>query len=203
MTSYEMNPEKSESMTPSEINQYFKEFLQALDRKVQFIAGFRLAEAADYKQYCALWLLERKHLMNEYSPQALASVCASQRAVDFIRTMNRQVPQGKYVKDADARERNAILHLDSALAGSKGDATHEKFLADPSDMEEAIVSNMMLGSMMKALTPRQQQVYLLVEVEGNRVVEAAQVMGVRREMAQRELGVARRVVAELRSEFGN
>jgi DNA-directed RNA polymerase specialized sigma24 family protein len=95
------------------------------------------------------------------------------------------------------------LHLDSALAGSKGDATHEKFLADPSDMEEAIVSNMMLGSMMKALTPRQQQVYLLVEVEGNKVVEAAQVMGVRREMAQRELGVARRVVAELRSEFGN
>jgi RNA polymerase sigma factor (sigma-70 family) len=190
-------------MTPSEINQYFKEFLQALDRKVQFISGFRLAEAADYKQYCALFLLERKHLMNEYTPRALASVCASQRAVDFIRTMNRQVPQGKYVKDADARERNAILHLDSALAGSKGDATHEKFLADPSDMEEAIVSNMMLGSMMKALTPRQQQVYLLVEVEGNRVVEAAQVMGVRREMAQRELGVARRVVAELRSEFGN
>jgi predicted DNA-binding protein (UPF0251 family) len=46
-------------------------------------------------------------------------------------------------------------------------------------------------------------VYLLVEVEGNKVVEAAQVMGVRREMAQRELGVARRVVAELRSEFGN
>jgi len=142
-------------------------------------------------------------LMNEYTPRALASVCASQRAVDFIRTMNRQVPQGKYVKDEDARERNAILHLDSALAGSKGNATHEKFLADPSDMEEAIVSNMMLGSMMKALTPRQQQVYLLVEVEGNKVVEAAKVMGVRREMAQRELGVARLVVAELRSEFGN
>jgi DNA-directed RNA polymerase specialized sigma24 family protein len=53
------------------------------------------------------------------------------------------------------------------------------------------------------LTPRQQQVYLLVEVEGNKVVEAAKVMGVRREMAQRELGVARLVVAELRSEFGN
>jgi RNA polymerase sigma factor (sigma-70 family) len=198
-----MNPEKSESMTPSEINQYFKEFLQALDRKVQFISGFRLAEAADYKQYCALFLLERKHLMNEYTPRALASVCASQRAVDFIRTMNRQVPQGKYVKDADARERKAILHLDSALAGSKGDATHEKFLADPSDMEEAIVTNMMLGSMMKALTPRQREVYLLVEIEGHKVVEAADVLGVRREMAQRELGVARKVVAELRSEFGN
>jgi RNA polymerase sigma factor (sigma-70 family) len=190
-------------MTPSEINQYFKEFLLALDRKVQFIAGFRLAEADDFKQFCAVWLLQRPQLMSDYAPRALASVCASQRAVDFIRSMNRQVPQGKYVKDEDARERNAILHLDSALAGSKGNATHEKFLADPSDMEEAIVSNMMLGSMMKALTPRQQQVYLLVEVEGNKVVEAAKVMGVRREMAQRELGVARLVVAELRGEFGN
>jgi DNA-directed RNA polymerase specialized sigma24 family protein len=57
--------------------------------------------------------------------------------------------------------------------------------------------------MMTALTPRQQQVYLLVEVEGNRVVEAAKVMGVRREMAQRELGIARLIVAELRSVFGN
>ena len=75
---HEMNPEKSESMTPSEINQYFKEFLLALDRKVQFISGFRLAEAADYKQYCALWLLERGHLMNDYAPRALASVCRSE-----------------------------------------------------------------------------------------------------------------------------
>ena len=200
---HEMTPEKSETMTPSEINQYFKEFLLALDRKVQFISGFRLAEAGDFKGYCSIWLWERKHLMNEYTPRALASVCASQRAVDFIRTMNRQVPQGKYVKDEDARERNAILHLDSALAGSKGNATHEKFLADPSDMEEAIVSNMMLGSMMKALTPRQQQVYLLVEVEGHKVVEAAIQLGLKREMTQRELGKARKVVAELREKFGN
>ncbi len=200
---YEMNPEKSETMTPLEINQYFKEFLLALDRKVQFISGFRLAEADDFKGYCSIWLWERKHLMNQYTPQALASVCASQRAVDFIRSMNRQVPQGKYVKDEDARERKAILHLDSALAGSKGQATHEQFLADPSDMEEAVVSNMMLGSLMKALSPRQQQVYLLVEVEGHKVVEAAIQLGLKREMTQRELGKARKVVAELREKFGN
>jgi DNA-directed RNA polymerase specialized sigma24 family protein len=70
-------------------------------------------------------------------------------------------------------------------------------------MEEAIVSNMMLSSLLKSMTPRQQQVYLLVEIEGNRVVEAAQVMGVRREMAQRQLGVARKVVENLRTEFRN
>ena len=50
-------PNKSETMTPLEINQYFKEFLLALDRKVQKISGFRLAEADDFKQYCACWLL--------------------------------------------------------------------------------------------------------------------------------------------------
>ena len=204
MSSYQTNPtETSETMNKSEVNQYFKEFLTALDRKVQNIPGFRLAEADDFKQYCGLWLVERPQLMTKYKAHVLASVCANQRAVDFIRSMNRQVPQGKYVKDADARERKAILHLDSALAGSKGQATHEKFLADPSDMEEAIVSNMMLSSLLKSMTPRQQQVYLLVEIEGNRVVEAAQVMGVRREMAHRELGVARKVVENLRTEFRN
>jgi DNA-directed RNA polymerase specialized sigma24 family protein len=53
------------------------------------------------------------------------------------------------------------------------------------------------------MTPRQQQVYLLVEVEGHQVVEAAIELGLKREMAQRELGKARKVVAELREEFGN
>jgi DNA-directed RNA polymerase specialized sigma24 family protein len=53
------------------------------------------------------------------------------------------------------------------------------------------------------MTPRQQQVYLLVEVEGHKVVEAADVLGMRRELAQIELGKARKVVAELREEFGN
>jgi DNA-directed RNA polymerase specialized sigma24 family protein len=61
----------------------------------------------------------------------------------------------------------------------------------------------MLSSLLKSMTHRQQQVYLLVEVEGHKVVEAADAMGVRREMAQRELGVARKVVENLRTEFGN
>jgi DNA-directed RNA polymerase specialized sigma24 family protein len=61
----------------------------------------------------------------------------------------------------------------------------------------------MLGSMLKALTPRQREVYLLVEIEGHKVVEAADVLGMRRELAQIELGKARKVVAELREEFGN
>jgi DNA-directed RNA polymerase specialized sigma24 family protein len=56
---------------------------------------------------------------------------------------------------------------------------------------------------LKALTPRQREVYLLVEIEGHKVVEAADVLGMRRELAQIELGKARKVVAELREEFGN
>jgi len=202
MSSYE-TPNKSETMTPLEINQYFKEFLLALDRKVQNIPGFRLAEADDFQGYCGLWLVERQHLMNKYKAHVLASVIASQRAVDFIRQMNRQVPQGRYVKDVEARDRQAIQYLDSVLNSDEGDSTHQNFLATPGDLEEGVVNNLLLSSLMKALSPRQQQVYLLVEVEGNRVVEAAQVMGVRREMAQRELGVARTVVAELREKFGN
>ena len=203
-SSYQKNPtETSETMNKSEVNQYFKEFLTALDRKVQNIPGFRLAEADDFKQYCGLWLVERPQLMTKYKAHVLASVCASQRAVDFIRQMNRQVPQGRWSKDTDARERQAIQYLDNVLKGDDGDVTHQNFLAASGDLEEGVVNDLMLSSLLKSMTPRQQQVYLLVEVEGNRVVKAAQVMGVRREMAQRELGVARKVVEILRNEFGH
>jgi RNA polymerase sigma factor (sigma-70 family) len=203
MRNNEMNLEKSESMNESEINQYFKEFLLALDRKVQKISGFRLAEADDFKQYCACWLLERPALMSKYKPHVLASVVASQRSVDFIRQMSRQVPQGRYVKDVDARDRKAIQYLDNVLQGEEGKARHEQFLASKEDIESDVVNNLVLGSLLKAMTPRQQQVYLLVEVEGHKVVEAADELGLKREMAQRELGKARKVVAELREEFGN
>ena len=203
MNSNEMTPGKNVTMNELEINQYFKEFLLALDRKVHSIPGFRLAEADDFKQYCAIWLVERPQLMSKYKPHVLASVCASQRAVEFIRKMSRQVPQGRYVKDVDARDRKAIQYLDSVLNGKDGDATHEKFLAAPGDLEEGVVNNLMLSSLLTAMTPRQQQVYLLVEVEGHQVVEAAIELGLKREMTQRELGKARKVVAELREEFGN
>jgi len=203
MNSNEMTPGKNVTMNELEINQYFKEFLLALDRKVHSIPGFRLAEADDFKQYCAIWLVERPQLMSKYKPHVLASVCASQRAVEFIRKMSRQVPQGRYVKDVEARDRQAIQYLDSVLNGKDGDATHEKFLAAPGDLEEGVVNNLMLSSLLTAMTPRQQQVYLLVEVEGHQVVEAAIELGLKREMTQRELGKARKVVAELREEFGN
>ena len=203
MNSNEMTPGKNVTMNELEINQYFKEFLLALDRKVHSVPGFRLAEADDFKQYCAIWLVERPQLMSKYKPHVLASVCASQRAVEFIRKMSRQVPQGRYVKDVDARDRKAIQYLDSVLNGKDGDATHEKFLAAPGDLEEGVVNNLMLSSLLTAMTPRQQQVYLLVEVEGHQVVEAAIELGLKREMTQRELGKARKVVAELREEFGH
>lgn len=203
-SSYQKNPtETSETMNKSEVNQYFKEFLTALDRKVQNIPGFRLAEADDFKQYCGLWLVERPQLMTKYKAHVLASVCASQRAVDFIRQMSRQVPQGKWTQDTDARERKAIQYLDSVLKGDDSDVTHANFLAVSGDLEEGVVNDLMLSSLLKSMTHRQQQVYLLVEVEGHKVVEAADAMGVRREMAQRELGVARKVVENLRTEFGN
>ena len=203
MNSNEMTPGKNVTMNELEINQYFKEFLLALDRKVQKISGFRLAEADDFKQYCACWLLDRPSLMSKYKPHVLESVVASQRSVDFIRQMSRQVPQGRYVKDVEARDRQAIQYLDSVLNGKDGDATHEKFLAAPGDLEEGVVNNLMLGSMLKVLTPRQRKVYLLVEIEGHKVVEAAIELGLKREMTQRELGKARKVVAELREEFGH
>jgi len=203
MRNNEMNPEKSVTMNKSEINQYFKEFLLALDRKVHSIQGFRLAEADDFKSYCSLWLVERPHLMSQYLPHVLASVCAGQRAVDFFRKMNSQLPQGKWVKDSEAIERKTILYLDKILDSERGQQVHQDFLASGEDVEAGVVNNLMLGSMLKALTPRQREVYLLVEIEGHKVVEAADVLGMRRELAQIELGKARKVVAELREEFGN
>ena len=185
-------------MNQQEINEYFKEFLTALTRRLNRMANFRMVEADDFKQYCAEWLLLRPQLMTQYSPVALVSVCASHRAIDFFRLMDRQVPQGKWIKDADAQERKAIRSLDQILDSESGGVEHQKFLKTPGSFEDEIVNNMVLASLLQTLTPRQQRVFVLVEVEGNRVVEAAKVMGLKREMASRELSIARRAVTELR-----
>ena len=104
---------------------------------------------------------------------------------------------------SEAIERKTILYLDKILDSERGQQVHQDFLASGEDVEAGVVNNLMLGSMLKALTPRQREVYLLVEIEGHKVVEAADVLGMRRELAQIELGKARKVVAELREEFGN
>jgi len=54
---------------------------------------------------------------------------------------------------------------------------------------------------LQSLSERQRQVYLVVDVEGDTVVKAAKEMGIRRDVAQRELGKARKIVAELREGF--
>lgn len=185
-------------MNQQEINEYFKEFLTALTRRLNRMANFRMVEADDFKSYCAEWVLRRPQLMTQYSPVALVSVCASHRAIDFFRLMDRQVPQGKWIKDADAQERKAIRSLDQILDSESGGVEHQKFLKTPGSFEDEIVNNMVLASLLQTLTPRQQRVFVLVEVEGNRVVEAAKVMGLKREMASRELSIARRAVTELR-----
>lgn len=185
-------------MNQQEINEYFKEFLTALTRRLNRMANFRMVEADDFKSYCAEWVLRRPQLMTQYSPVALVSVCASHRAIDFFRLMDRQVPQGKWIKDADAQERKAIRSLDQILDSETGGVEHQKFLKTPGSFEDEIVNNMVLASLLQTLTPRQQRVFVLVEVEGNRVVEAAKVMGLKREMASRELSIARRAVTELR-----
>jgi len=199
MNSYQMNTPME---NPVNMEDYFREFLLELDRKITRMSSFRIQEADDFKSYCCLFLMERTHLMSKYAPRALVSACASQRAVDFYRAMHRQMPQRKFRSGENASD-HGIIFIDQPIDRSENSASYGDRIESNDHVEDQVINKVMLGSMLQNLSKRQRQVYLVVDIEGDTVVKAAKDMGIRREVAQRELGKARKIVAELREGFAD
>jgi DNA-directed RNA polymerase specialized sigma24 family protein len=165
-----------------------KEFLAEIDRQLPRLKNFRRQESEDFRSYMCLWLLERPHLMNNYHPRALVATSIRQRSIDFYRSMARQLPQGRFDSVVGTLSK-PLVWLDS----NGDDSSPDPAMVTPSS-EGEVVNSMMLGALLTSLSPRQQQVFELVDLKGHTVVQAARAMGVRREWAQRALGQARHCV---------
>lgn len=199
MSRYKMNTPME---NPVNLEDYFREFLLELDRKITRMSSFRIQEADDFKSFCCVFLMERTHLMSKYVPRALVSACASQRAVDFYRAMHRQMPQQKFRSGEKASD-HGIIFIDQPIDRSEDSASYGDRIESSDHVEDQVINNVMLGSMLQNLSKRQRQIFLVVDIEGDTVVKAAQEMGIRRDVAQRELGKARKIVAELREGFAD
>jgi RNA polymerase sigma factor (sigma-70 family) len=167
---------------------YLQDFLAEIDRQLPRLKNFRRQESEDFRSYMCLWLMERPHLMNDYHPRALVATSIRQRSIDFYRSMTRQLPQGRFDSEVGSLPK-PLVWLDSIGDESGSDPA----MVTPSS-ESEVVNSMMLGALLTSLSPRQQQVFVLVDLKGHTVVQAARAMGVRREWAQRALGQARHCV---------
>lgn len=187
---------------PADRDWYLKEFMNEIDRQVPRLSGFRRQEADDLRSSMCLWLIERPHLMAAYHPRALAATSIRQRAVDFYRSMTRQLPQGRFDPEIGSLT-NPLMWLDASAssgpysddAGPHGSSEVSPAMAwTAASGEDQVVHTMMLGALLTNLSPRQKQVFVLVDLDGYTVVHAARTLGVRREWAQRALGQARQAV---------
>lgn len=187
---------------PADRDWYLKEFMSEIDRQVPRLSGFRRQEADDLRSSMCLWLIEHPHLMAAYHPRALAATSIRQRAVDFYRSMTRQLPQGRFDPEVGSLTK-PLVWLDASTsadphsdnAGSPGASEVSTATAAISvSGEDQIIHTMMLGALLTNLSRRQKQVFVLVDLDGYTVVHAARTLGVRREWAQRALGQARRAV---------
>jgi DNA-directed RNA polymerase specialized sigma24 family protein len=159
--------------------------------------------------------------MEVYSPAAIVSVATKQRFIEFIRAQHRQSPLRPF--DANAIDKSMFMeYLDQAGWGPSGFApTHavpaKDFEDGDNDSSEGLSliekldsgvdvardneHQMMTQAMLKALNPMQREVFMLVNLEGYSVTDAARKMGIRRERASIALGHAQKIVDRLRDDW--
>jgi len=205
-------------------DQYFELIMKLLDRRLSGMirrGEVRVQEVDDITQFFCEWLLNRPKLMEAYSPKAIVSVALKQRFVEFIRRQARQNPTMPY--DGTAIDKRMFMeYLDQAGWGPAGYApTHtvpaKEFEDGENDSSEALSlmekldsgvdvardneHQMMMQAMLTALNPIQRDVFVLVNLEGHSVTDAAQKLGIRRERASIALGKAQKIVNQLRHDW--
>lgn len=205
-------------------DQYFELIMKLLDRRLGAMirrGEVRVQEADDIAQYFCEWLLNRPKVMEAYGPNAIVSVALKQRFVEFIRRQARQNPTMPF--DGSAIDKRMFMeYLDQAGWGPSGYApTHtvaaKEFEDGDNDSSEALSliekldsgidvardneHQMMMQAMLTALNPVQREVFMLVNVQGYSVTDAARKMGIRRERASIALGKAQTIVNRLRHEW--
>jgi RNA polymerase sigma factor (sigma-70 family) len=219
-------PAKGHPMNPYQFDKddYFEQILKLLARRLGRMiqrGEVRVQEADDITQYFCEWLLNRPKLMEVYSPAAIVSVATKQRFIEFIRAQHRQSPLRPF--DANAIDKSMFMeYLDQAGWGPSGFApTHavpaKDFEDGDNDSSEGLSliekldsgvdvardneHQMMTQAMLKALNPMQREVFMLVNLEGYSVTDAARKMGIRRERASIALGHAQKIVDRLRDDW--
>lgn len=185
--------------------QYFTSFWQEVNRLLGR-TGVRIEDRDDCTSYICVWLLGREDkLVRAHTPARLAAVCTSQRAVDFIRSMVRQMPHAGY----DFSKNEALLKFvsfDALVDPDKDDSfTYEEIIGDGTTIADDVVSSEIYQATLKKvldkMTPVQQKVWTDVEINQMKVVKAAEKHGLKREYAQRRLGEARKIADEFRGDM--
>lgn len=176
---------------------YMTEFLKVAERLIPKFVDIR--ERKDFIQSYAEWAFIRADLRDQYSPVALVKVSIRQKAIDFIRKMGRQIPEGGYDSEKK-RVRGKLAHLDDVLFESEdGDLftladVVANTLAEGKDICEVLCVNEQLEEALSVLTPNQRTIFVLVEGYGCKVAEVARAFDVRREWASKQLSAARRIL---------
>lgn len=205
-------------------DEYIKDLIPILERRVSrdtYRGGFRSSEANDFVNFFCVWVLARPEMMRNYSPAAIVSVAYNQRKVEYIRTQHRQSPAIPWEEGADD-PRMHMQYLDEVMYGPTATApTHVVAVRDfedgdnPSggrrndldkidagiDVEDNAMDRHLLQSLLGSLEPMQQELLVLVDLEGYTVTEAAKLMDIRRERASIALGRARETVRRIRDEW--
>jgi RNA polymerase sigma factor (sigma-70 family) len=205
-------------------DEYFKELIPRLERRVSrdSLSGeLRSSEASDVVQYFCAWLLAHPKVMLDYSPAAIVSVAYNQRKVEYIRAQQRQTPALPWKAGVDD-PRMHMQYLDEVMHGPTATAPIHVIPArefedgeNPTgkkrndldkidagvDVEENAMDRHLLQSLLASLEPLQQQLLVLVDLEGHTVTEAAKLMDIRRERASIALGRARETVRRVRDEW--
>ena len=188
---------KNQRQKEQEDNLFIKELTSVAVRLTpKFIP---IEDSDDFIQYYVAWVWARPELREQYTVVALVNASIRQRAVDFVRMMGRQIPEGGY--DSEKKGvRGKLAHLDDVISESEdGEAftladVVANTLAERGDIAEFVWLNEQLEEALSVLTPNQRTIFVLVHGHGYKVAELARTFGVRREWASKQLSAARRIL---------
>ena len=205
-------------------DEYIKELIPILERRVSrdtYRGGFRSSEANDFVNFFCVWVLARPKVMSDYSPAAIVSVSYEQRKVEYFRAQHRQTPALPWKAGVDD-PRMHMTYLDEEMYGPTATAPIHVVPGrdfedgeNPTgrkrndldkidvgiDVEDNAMDRHLLQSILGSLEPMQQELLVLVDLEGYTVTEAAKLMDIRRERASIALGRARETVRRIRDEW--
>jgi RNA polymerase sigma factor (sigma-70 family) len=188
---------KNQRRKEQEDNLFIKEVTSVAERLTpNFIP---IEDSDDFIRYYVAWVWARPELRQQYTVVALVNASIRQRAVDFVRMMGRQNPEGGYDSEKK-RVRNKVAHLDDVISESEeGDLftladVVANTLAEGKDICEVLCVNERLEEALSVLSPNQRAIFVLVEGHGHKVAEVARAFGVRREWASKQLSAARRIL---------
>ena len=152
------------------INSYIIEFETAVQRKLMRLNIVALQDQMDAVRYCTQWLLNHLDKMDAYSPVQLASATTKHRVIEFIRQQKQQAAERARGADGEYVSNARLENLSRADQQGVDEATvtpsaEDQYFSNP-DPET-------LEAIAKALTPKQNEVFVGRVFSGKTVTEVA------------------------------